>query len=161
MGPFALDRHHYREVTKLPSESGGVFEIFGRTEYFGRALPTPAHTELRPVFIPTPTPPKRIKKRQASEEGASTARPSETPNFDQIAIQAAKELAERDPAGNVVHTVKSKAETLQSITQWYTASADATKDVASKNALPADAALKPGAKVIVPKELVTNPKRMK
>ena len=161
MGPFALDRYHYREVTKLPAENGGVFEIFGRTEYFGKTPPTPAHTQLRPVFIPTPTPPKRIKKRPASEEGASTARPAETPNFDQLAIQAAKELAETDTAGNVVHTVKSKTETLQSITQWYTASADATKDVAAKNGLPADAVLKSGAKVIVPKELVTNPKRMK
>lgn len=162
MGPFAVDRHQYRAIADLPADAGGVFEIYGHTEYLGKNSPLPEHTQLRPVFVPTPTPPKKIRKKRTSASGESaTPRPDETPNFDQLAIQAAKELAERNTSGDVVHTVKSKTETLQSIAQWYTSSPKAAADIASKNGLPADAALKPGTTIVVPKGLVVNPKRMK
>jgi hypothetical protein len=81
-------------------------------------------------------------------------------NFDQQALKEAKDLAPRDAQGDVVHTVTSKTETLQSISQWYTAKSTSAAEVAKRNGLPQDAKLAPGTKVIVPKSLITNPKRM-
>jgi hypothetical protein len=85
-------------------------------------------------------------------------------NFDQQALSEkraeAKNLADRNSDGNVVHTVTAPNETVQSISQWYT-KGDNVKAVAEANGLAADAKLKVGSKVIVPKALVVNPQKMK
>lgn len=166
IGPFEIDRHHYNDVHKLKDNNYGVFEIFGRREIIGKVPPQGQSKTLQPVFIPTPTPrpvvhKKPRKKEPVSTDATATAAPSEPMNFDQQALKEAKENADLDANGDLVHTVKSKSETLQSISQWYTSSSANAKDVAQKNGLPLDAKLNPGAKVIIPSKIVVNPKRMK
>lgn len=166
IGPFEIDRYHYADVQQLKNNTSGVFEVFGRREVFGKASPQGASDVLQPVFIPTPKPQPVVRKKVAKvDTGSSTdgspTLPSEPLNFDQQALKEAKDNAEVDSKGDIVHTVKSKSETLQSIAQWYTSSSAHAKEVAEKNALPLDAKLNSGAKVIIPSKLVVNPKRMK
>ena len=166
IGPFAIDREHYKTVELLEKTSGGAFEIFGRREFLGKSPARGSDETLRPVFIPTPVPTKAaVKHKKPSGEGhgvtAEVSNPKGPLNFDQQALKESLEMAPRDNQGDVVHTVIGKTETLQSIAQWYTGKGDNAKDLASKNLLPPDAKLSPGAKVIVPKNLITNPKRMK
>lgn len=163
IGPFAVERDNYNAVQSLERTSGGIFEIFGKREFLGTAPAKGPRETLKPVFIPTPTPPKRPARRRpaVAAGGSITPTPSAPLNLDQQALREAQELAPRDSEGDVVHTVTSKTETLQSIAQWYTTQPSNAKEIASKNALPLDAKLNPGAKVIVPKSLVKNPKRMK
>lgn len=163
IGPFAVERDNYRAVESLQRTSGGAFEIFGKREFLGVGPAKASSERLKPVFIPTPVPTKRPVKRKPATATAVTATPSPRGplNLDQQALKEAQEMAPRDPQGDVVHTVTSKTETLQSIAQWYTSQGGNAKEIATKNALPLDAKLNPGAKVIVPKSLVTNPKRMK
>jgi len=165
IGPFEIDRHHYNDVQQLKNNTYGVFEIFGRREVLGEEAPHGESATLQPVFIPTPKPrPVVHKKSPKTEHNASEetlAVPAVPLNFDQEALKEAKENSERDAKGDLVHTVKSKSETLQSIAQWYTSSSANAKEVAEKNALPLDAKLNPGAKVIIPSKIVVNPKRMK
>ena len=163
IGPFAVERDNYRSVDQLQKTSGGIFELFGKREFLGTTpLPGPGET-LKPVFIPTPVPTKRPVKRKpgASQPASATAIPTFPLNSDQQALREAKDLAPRDNQGDVVHTVTGKTETLQSIAQWYTSQGSNAKEISTKNALPLDAKLNPGAKIIVPKSLVTNPKQMK
>jgi hypothetical protein len=163
IGPFAVERDNYHTVQQLEKTSGGAFEIFGRREFLGTGPARGSGEELKPVFIPTPVPPKKPVKRRSSGQPAASS--TETPkgplNSDQQALKEARDLAPRDSQGDVVHTVTSKTETLQSISQWYTSQGGNAKDIASKNGLPLDAKLNPGAKIIVPKSIVTNPKQMK
>ena len=164
IGPFAVERDNYRSVEQLEKTSGGAFELFGKREFLGTGPARGSNETLKPVFIPTPVPTKRPVKRKAagSHDTTTPEQSSKLPlNSDQEALKEAKDLAPRDGQGDVVHTVTSKTETLQSIAQWYTSQGTNAKEIASKNALPLDAKLNPGAKVIVPKSLVTNPKRMK
>lgn len=118
---------------------------------------------LRPSFVPTPLPtpkPKHPAKK-------ATAGPTPTPgitnptNFDQQALANRGELAERDAAGDLVHTVRSDKETIGDIARWYTGSAEAGPEIAKKNNLDGDKPLKAGSKVIIPGKVVTNPKVMK
>ena len=166
IGPFAIDREHYRDVERLEKTSGGVFEIFGKREYLGRTPVRGSDQTLRPVFIPTAVPTKvPVRHKKPSAEGQSGS-PAITDakgplNFDQQALKESLEMAPRDGQGDIIHTVIGKTETLQSIAQWYTGKGDNAKDLASKNLLPPDAKLSPGTKVIVPKSLITTPKRMK
>ena len=166
IGPFAIDREHYRDVEQLEKTSGGAFEIFGRREYLGTSPARGSDATLRPVFIPTPVPTKApVKHKKPSTEASSQSSPKvETTgplNFDQQALKESLEMAPRDGQGDIVHTVIGKTETLQSIAQWYTGKGDNAKDIGSKNLLPPDAKLSPGAKVVIPKNLITNPKKMK
>ena len=166
IGPFAIDREHYRAVEQLEKTSGGAFEIFGRREFLGKSPARGSDETLRPVFIPTPVPTKAPVKRKkpTSEErieAAATPNSKGPLNFDQQALKESLEMAPRDGQGDLIHTVIGKTETLQSIAQWYTGKGDNAKDIASKNLLPPDAKLSPGAKVIIPKGLITNPKKMR
>jgi hypothetical protein len=163
IGPYAVDREHYRELDQM-TDNGGAFEVFGRREFFGKKLARAGEETLRPVFIPTPTPkPVRKKKHSGSPHTvqASQPAPSGPPNFDQQSLAEAKHHAHRNAQGDLEHTVKSATETLQSVTKWYTGSDVNVKAVAEKNGMPADAKLKPGAKVVIPSGVVINPNEMK
>ncbi len=163
IGPFAVDKERYREIHQLQPTNGAAFEIFGRREFLGQQTNPGTQVALRPVFVPTPIPPKKhvAKKKPSVDTSASPTITSKEPmNFDQQALKEAKDLAPRDGQGDIVHTVTSKTETIQSISQWYTSKSTSAAEVAKKNGLPEDAKLSPGAKVIVPKSLITNPKRM-
>ncbi|MEY4668468.1 MAG: hypothetical protein RL518_1167 [Pseudomonadota bacterium] len=164
IGPFAVDKDRYREVQQLRTTGGGAFEIFGRREFLGQRSTPETQVALRPVFVPTPIPPKRHapKKKPSVDTSTSSTITSSGPlNFDQQALKEAKDLAPRDAQGDIIHTVTSKTETIQSIAQWYTSKSATAAEIAKTNALPVDAKLTPGAKVLVPKSLVTNPNRMK
>lgn len=163
IGPFAVERENYNTVQQLEKTSGGAFEIFGKREFLGTGPARGSGEELKPVFIPTPVPTKRpVPRRPAIQSSSPSTEVAKGPlNSDQQALREAKDLAPRDSQGDVVHTVTSKTETLQSIAQWYTSQGGNAKDIAAKNALPLDAKLNPGSKIIVPKSLVTNPKQMK
>jgi hypothetical protein len=164
IGPFAVDRDRYRDIQRLERTNGGAFEIFGRREFLGPQSSPGTQVALRPVFVPTPIPPKRHvakKKPTVDTEALSTSTSKEPLNFDQQALKEAKEMAPRDGQGDLIHTVTSKTETIQSIAQWYTSKSTTAADVAKKNGLPEDAKLTPGSKILIPKNLITNPNRMK
>jgi hypothetical protein len=163
IGPFAVERADYNSVKQLEKTSGGIFEIFGKREFLGIGPARGSGEQLKPVFIPTPVPTKRpAKHKPAAQKPSSEAEPVKGPlNLDQQALKEAKELAPRDSHGDVVHTVTSKTETFQSIAQWYTSQGGNAKEIAAKNALPLDAKLNLGSKIIIPKSIVTNPKQMK
>lgn len=166
-GPYAVERENFRQVSLLPATDRAVFEIFGRKEVFGQEAIAIERRYIAPAFVPTPTPhptPRPQPKKRPSGDtanAAATPTPSAPLNFDQRALMEAKELAERAPNGDVVHTVKSPTETLTSISNWYSGSAANTTKISEKNNMPEDAKLSPGTKVFVPAEIVTNPKTMK
>ena len=170
IGPFSVDRERYRQLEDY-GNTGGAFEVFGRKEFFGNQPRAGRNETMLPVFIPTAKPtkaPTRHRRPAAATPEKPSATPAGTPvaptNFDQQALlekQAeAKNLADRNSDGNVVHTVTAPNETVQSISQWYT-KGDNAKAIAETNGLAADAKLKVGSKVIVPKALVVNPQKMK
>jgi hypothetical protein len=167
-GPYAVERDNFKQVSLLPATDRAVFEIFGRKEVFGQEAVALERRYIAPAFVPTPTPqptPRPQPKKKPSGDSASVAAPTPTPstpmNFDQRALMEAKELAERAPNGDVIHTVKSPTETLTSISNWYSGSGANTKKISEKNNMPEDTKLSPGTKVFVPAEIVTNPKTMK
>lgn len=163
IGPFSVDKERYREIQQLEATNGGAFEIFGRREFLGQQSSPGTQVALRPVFVPTPIPPKKriVKRKTAVDTSASSSLNQKEPvNFDQQALKEAKEMAPRNAQGDLVHTVTSKTETIQSIAQWYTSTSTSAAEVAKKNGLPEDAKLNPGATVIIPKSLIMNPKRM-
>ncbi len=164
IGPFAVDRDRYRDIQRLERTNGGAFEIFGRREFLGPQSSPGTQIALRPVFVPTPIPPKRhvTKNKPSVDTSASSTLDSKGPlNFDQQALKEAKEMAPRDGQGDLIHTVTSKTETIQSIAQWYTSKSTTAAEVAKKNGLPEDAKLTPGSKILIPKNLITNLNRMK
>jgi len=109
-GPYPITREQYPYVSKINSDQGGVFEIFGRTETFGgpgRALESRV---IAPVFIPTPRPKpirqvtKAKSKKDVSEkvEAKPTMMPAMGPiiavqgtpiNLDQKALMEARSAA--------------------------------------------------------------------
>lgn len=163
IGPYAVDREHYRELDQM-TDNGGTFEVHGRREFFGKKLARPGDEALLPVFIPTPTP-KPVHKKKHGGRARAVQTPQPTPsgpaNFDQQSLAEAKHHAHRNAQGDLEHTVKAPTETLQSITKWYTGSDANVKSVAEKNGMPPDAKLKPGAKVVIPNGVVINPNEMK
>jgi len=163
IGPFAVDKERYREIQQLQRTNGGAFEIFGRREFLGQQASPGTQVALRPVFVPTPIPPKKHvakRKPRVDTSTSETVSSKEPMNFDQQALKEAKDMAPRDAQGDIVHTVTSKTETIQSISQWYTSKSATAAEIAKKNGLPEDAKLSPGAKVIIPKTLIANPTRM-
>ena len=110
IGPFSVDREHYRELEQY-SNSGGAFEIFGRREFFGNKPVNVRDDTMLPVFIPTPKPtkaPVRHKRKAAGASAAPGATPaaiiSGPPNFDQQALTEAKENAAKNKEVDVSHT---------------------------------------------------------
>jgi hypothetical protein len=171
-GPYAVDRIDYRAVTSLPTEESAVFEMFGRMETFGRDSSVPVKSVILPAFVPTPLPTPRPKPKKpkvdAATAAAAAAGPTPTPtpesgpmNFDQKALVEARELAERNPNGDVIHNVKNPTETFHTLANWYAGDAEKAKEIADKNGLPIDAKLTPGTKLFVPADIVKNPKEMK
>jgi hypothetical protein len=166
-GPYAVERDNFRQVSLLPATDHAVFEVFGRKEVIGQEAIALERKHIAPAFVPTPTPvptPKpRIQRKPSTTTPIVAATPTSSAplNFDQRALLEAKELAERAPNGDVIHTVKSPNETLTSISNWYSGSNNNTKKISEKNNMPEDAKLTPGTKVFVPAEIVTNPKTMK
>lgn len=167
-GPYAVDRTDYRAVTSLPTEERAVFEMFGRMETFGRDSSVPVKSVILPAFVPTPQPTPRPKPRKPKADAAAAAGPTPTPtpeagpmNFDQKALVEARELAERNPNGDVIHNVKAATETFHTLANWYAGDAEKAKAIAEKNGLPVDAQLTPGTKLFVPADIVKNPKEMK
>ena len=168
IGPFSVDRERYKAIQQLGRAHGGVFEIFGRREVLGGTPTSGTSEQLRPVFIPTPIPPKKPTPKKtkhpvdtSKRSGAEAPSPSnETLNFDQQALKEAKDYAPRDANGDIIHTVNKNNQTIQAISQWYTASTKSADEIAARNKLPSDSKLKLGSKVVVPSNLVTNPKRM-
>jgi hypothetical protein len=107
IGPFSVDREHYRELEQY-SNSGGAFEIFGRREFFGNKPVNVRDDTMLPVFIPTPKPtkaPVHHKKRAAQVSASPGATPSAAlsgpPNFDQQALAEAKSRPEKNKEGDV------------------------------------------------------------
>jgi hypothetical protein len=104
-GPYPIDRQTYQQVHALQGEGvGGLFEIFGKRELLdGHSLSSPTRV-IKPVFIPTPKPPKRKTYKKAkgkkqvlkeTKAASSTPHTTETPmNYDQKALfEARKRMA--------------------------------------------------------------------
>jgi hypothetical protein len=116
--------------------------------------------------MPTPKPKPRKPKPTTVLTGAE---PNATPtpnlsapmNFDQKALIEARELAQRNPNGDLIHNVKHPTETFVTLSNWYAGTPDKAKAIAEKNGLAQDAALTPGTKLFIPAEIVKNPKEMK
>ena len=165
-GPYAIDRQYSRELTLMENAAhdDAVFDLWGKEHRF-RTSAQPERSEvLIPVFVPTPTPaptPKPRVKKAATPTPAGTPTPAAPMNFDQEALRSRSELAERNPSGDVIHTVKAVNETISQIATWYTGSADNAKLIAEKNGMQPDATLSVGAKITIPAASVTNPKIMK
>lgn len=169
-GPYAVDRSDFRTVAALATEERAVFEMFGRREVFGRDAKGSERQVILPAFVPTPLPTPKPKPRKPKPSGAvsvdgvaatptpNTAAPM---NFDQKALIEARELAQRNPNGDLIHNVKNAAETFVTLSNWYAGSPDKAKAIADKNGLTEDAKLTPGTKLFVPGDLVKNPKEMK
>jgi hypothetical protein len=163
-GPYAVDRPYFKQVGRLPADDRAVFEVWGRKEYFGQSAEAAVSHAIAPAFVPTPTPKPTPRSRPKTKVITATPVPTQPPapiNFDQKALLEAKELADRAPNGDLVHIVKEQTETLQSIATWYTGSGENAEKLAEKNGLSGDAQLRPGNRVLVPAELVKNPKTMK
>jgi hypothetical protein len=170
-GPYTVNKSYYRQVTLLPRDESATFEMWGAKQVLGTGSVSAAESRvIYPAFVPTATPtPRPIKKkRPAASQQAPTGTPAPTSqqtdqpmNFDQRALIESKELAERSPNGDLVHTVQNPQETVTSIANWYAGSSEHAAAIAEKNNVPLDAKMHAGARIFVPAELVKNPKVMK
>jgi hypothetical protein len=172
-GPYSLDRSDFKAVSALSTEERAVFDMFGRLETFGHDSLVPGRAVILPAFVPTPPPtprprPKKPSGGTLSKVGDGSAGPTPVPtvdsapmNFDQKALIEARQLAERNPNGDLIHNVKNPTETFHTLANWYAADSEKAKEIADKNGLPIDAKLTPGTKLFVPAEIVKNPKEMK
>lgn len=168
-GPYAIQRKDYRRLASLDAAMNGepVFFIRGKLERF-RFEPPPTSTQILEPIIPTPKPTPKPKAKPKAKKSASviTAKPTESPaifrplNTDQQAIQMSLGFAERAPSGDVVHTVQTQDETLKTIAQWYTGSAENAAELAKVNSLGPSDPLALGTRITVPLALVKNFKRM-
>lgn len=169
-GPYGIERKDYRKLASLEGSLNGepLFFIRGKLERFRfQAQPEAPHEILQPI-IPTPAPKATPKKKvvKKSKDAVVITKKADQPtefhplNSDQQAIQMSLGFAERASNGDVIHTVKSDTETLQSIAQWYTGSAEHADALAKANALGAKDPLALGTRVSVPSALVRNFKIM-
>lgn len=171
-GPYAIQRKEYRQLAALESAMNGepIFFIRGKVERF-RFQPT--HEEqtsiLEPVVPPPPPTPKpkaKPKKKATASQKEIITKHGEQPtefrplNTDQQAIQMSLGFAERAPNGDVVHTVSSNDQTLQTIAAWYTGSSENAGELAKVNSLGASDPLASGTRIVVPLGLVKNFKAM-
>jgi hypothetical protein len=162
-GPFGLDRETARTLAPLADDGEPVFDIFGKEYRFRYGSTETDSKVIVPIIIPTSTPKPIIRRPRSGHSGphgSATPTPKPPPaNFDQQALAEAKNLAERDANGHIVHTVKA-GQTLPGISAWYTGSSENAAILGQKNGLPADATPSAGAKITIPADLVKNPRTM-
>lgn len=91
-GPYGIDRLAYRQVSNLPADNGGVFEIFGRREVLGGEVKTAQTRVIAPAFVPTPKPVVRRAKKPVASKTADTPSWTNPTNFDQQAIAESRGL---------------------------------------------------------------------
>ncbi|MBN8548198.1 MAG: LysM peptidoglycan-binding domain-containing protein [Deltaproteobacteria bacterium] len=165
-GPYGIDRKDYRKLGSLDSSMSGapLFFIRGKLERFKyEEQPEQPVQVLQPV-VPTPVPAKPTPKKKVVKK--TEVKKAESPgefkplNSDQQAIQMSMGYAERASNGDVVHTVKSDTETLESIAKWYTGSTTNAEQLAKANALGAKDPLAIGTRISIPVTLVRNFKIM-
>lgn len=170
-GPFQIERKDFRDLARsLRSDIGEPQFIYHGKPFRFR----PTQEELERSYTPTPTPtPKPTKKpvkkptkiiTKLEDAGTPTPRadePFKPLNSDQQAIAMAQGFAERAPNGDVVHTVKSDAETFEKIAEWYTGSANNALDVATINGQTLQSKLTPGNRIQIPLKLIKQFKALK
>ena len=75
-------------------------------------------------------------------------------NSDQQAIAISKGFARRTGNGDLIHSVRTSSESLESIAKWYTGSSEKASLLASENNLSPTESLTPGLEIKIPlKEL--------
>jgi len=146
--------------------------IFGASEVYLGPTPTPRPTPTRVPPPPTPKKKKIVAKSTAAPASESIVTAPAVPNApsfdftfplnsDQLAIMRAKGFAERTNSGDLVHSVNSAEQTVDSIVSWYTGSTAGLEEVLKYNALPEKPSLGIGQKIVIPRALVKQPKEMK
>jgi hypothetical protein len=168
-GPYPVARRDYRDLQQVQAASKGepVFSIYGHQLRFPRFVETARGGKIGPIVLATPVPkatPKVIK-RSSSAKSTPTPTPEPTPDFsalntDQIAILMAQGYAERDTNGNIIHTVRSAGETLETIADWYTMAAANAGRISGASGLGPKDPLPVNTRVTIPMELVRRSKIM-
>jgi hypothetical protein len=162
-GPYRLDRDAIRTLAPLADVGEPVFDIFGKEYRFRQVSRDTDEKVIVPIVIPTSTPQPAPRRSRPRSLGAANVPATPTPkppsNFDQQALAASKSLAERDASGQLIHTVKP-GQTLPGIAAWYTGSSDNSAVLGQKNGVASDAAPSPGTRIVIPAELVKNPRAM-
>ena len=164
-GPFAIERQDFHSLQRLDTAMVGepVFNYQGKQFRFRFETPP---VSLQPT-IPerqkpsaTPKPRPKTKTAEKAEQGEVITKKGSEPtefvplNSDQQALAISQGLAERTATGDLVHAVKHDGESLAEISKWYTGSDSNAAAIAGSSSLPAGEALKAGARVIVPRNLI-------
>lgn len=165
-GPFAIERNLARDLGRMEASRRGepLFEIWGNPMRFKNEGPVTQPKIIVPVFPPTPTPQPVVRRPRRTTgviTAAATPKPSTPTNLDQRALSEAKNLAPRNAAGDILHTVSGPTQTLATISAWYTGSAENAKAIAAKSGIGEDAVPANGTVITVPSGMVKNPMVMK
>lgn len=173
-GPYQISREDFKTINRMQLALAGepLFSIYGKPYRFRfnrQMVENRASSEVEPEIplIPTPTPkPKRIYKKKATTDKEKTLKPKvpilnlQNPkdfkplNTDQQAIAMSQGYAERTSSGDLIHTVKSDAETLTALSAWYTGSSANKEIIAELNKIEAEAALKQGDRIRFPLKML-------
>lgn len=170
-GPFAIERLDLHALQRLDTAMVGepVFNYLGKQFRF-RFEPPPVSLQpnipQQPKPSTTPKPRPKTKTAEKAEQGAIITKKGSEPtefkplNSDQQALAISQGLAERATNGDVVHTVRRDGETLTEISKWFTGSESNAAAIAASSSLPTDQALKAGARITVPRNLVKEVRSM-
>jgi hypothetical protein len=167
-GPYPIHRRDYKTLRSLGRLLQGepVLLIGGKMYRFTRPTEREAPIVVRPQ-LPLPVPTKKPKpkpKQPAAEVAVVVAAPTANPlgfdpagplNSDQRAILKANGYADRNDAGDVVHTLVA-GESLADVAKWYTGSPEKAAEIAKENQLEGATPPAAGAKLRIPKAMVTN-----
>jgi len=170
-GPFRMSREDFLRISDLEKiKAEPIFQSRGKTFRFIEEAPV----QPTPIVMPTVAPPVKPKKKKTpvitnhdgtSESKEGKVEPTPTPNskftFDQMAIQMSRGYAERNQAGDIIHTTKKEGESLKDIAAWYTGSADNAQAIATRNDISVDGTIIEGARITIPANLVKETKAMK
>lgn len=189
-GPYAIERRDYRELNRLDGSLVGepVFIIRGKPTKFSQQIALAQENEKRrdidvgagnrlsaasagePVIVPvvpTPKPKKKEIIRKAKEhlEAAGEVAPKPTEparplNSDQQALRLAQGLIELSPSGDGVHIVISEKQTLKALAAWYTGDEKNASAIAEASGLEAGKEPSLASRVMIPKRMLKNEKRM-
>ena len=164
-GPFAIERQDFHSLQRLDTAMVGepVFNYQGKQFRFRFEAPP---VSLQPT-IPertkpsaTPKPRPKTKTAEKAEQGSVITKKGSEPtefkplNSDQQALAISQGLAERTDSGDIVHIVKRDGESLAEISKWFTGSDANAAAIATSSSLVTGEALKAGARVIVPRNLI-------
>ncbi len=174
-GPYAIKRTDFISLNRIQSlsDSDPLFYVNGRLKRFkidrelAMATPTPLPTATPwPTLTPRPTP-KKIKTKTPTAKiitAPSVPQPSikdfKPLNDDQQAIQMSKGFAERNDKGDIVHTVKSDGQKVESISKWYTESDANKKAILEANNIADGKELVKGQRIRIPIDVLKNLKAM-